>query len=192
MSQSLHSARPKATAEARRLASAIIAAALSFSCGGATFPRETTAANARADDPWLDGAGCAAGPRDDTGLRIDVLEAGTGKVVGDGEHVRVHYVAQLPNGTVIHDTRNGGPPLEMMVGSTKIICGFDRTLLGMHAGEQRRVSVPWSLAFGETGKPPDVQPRTDLVFVIDLYLPADPVVAHGSPPVNPVSRGRGR
>jgi FKBP-type peptidyl-prolyl isomerase-like protein len=175
----------------RLLAATLLAAPLGLSCGGATFPRETVADNARADDPWLEGERCAADFHDDTGLRVEVLEAGSGKVVGEGESVRVHYVARLPNGTVVHDTRKDGPPLEIMIGSAKIICGFERAMLGMRAGEQRRVFVPWRLAFGEAGKPPDVQPQTDLIFVIDLYLAADPALVGGSPPVNPV-RGRGR
>jgi hypothetical protein len=171
----------------------VMAAWLGLSCGGASFPRETTATDARADDPWLEGGErCAAGSQDDTGLRIEELDAGTGRAVGDGEEVRVHYVARLANGTVIHDTRHDGAPIEIIIGSTKIICGFEKALIGMHAGEQRRVSVPWRLAFGESGRPPDVPPRTDLAFVIELFLPAVSVLENGSPPGNPVLGGGGR
>jgi peptidylprolyl isomerase len=125
-------------------------------------------------------------------LRIETTEAGTGKVVGDGESVRIHYVARLPDGTVLHDTRQNGAPIEIVIGSTKVVCGVEKALTGMRAGEQRRVSVPWQLAFGEAGKSPEVPARTDLVFLIDLYLPADPTLEHGSGPVRPPSsRGGG-
>jgi peptidylprolyl isomerase len=119
------------------------------------------------------------------------VEAGSGAAVGDGQEVRVHYVARLPNGTVLHDTRHEGAPIEIIIGSTKIVCGFEKALLGMHAGEQRRVSVPWRLAFGESGRAPDVPPRTDLTFVIDLFLPAVSALENGSPPPNPVRGGGG-
>jgi hypothetical protein len=169
-----------------------LGAAFSLSCGGTPFPRETTASNTRADDPWLEGPRCTADFRAETALKIETVEPGTGKVVGDGETVRVHYIAQLPGGSAIHDTREGGAPIELVIGSTKIICGFERALLGMHAGERRRVTVPWRLAFGEEGRAPDVGPRTDLVFVIDLFLPAEPSDEHGNGPVRPpASRGGG-
>jgi hypothetical protein len=170
-------------------ASAILAAFLGLSCGG-SLPRQTTATDTRADDPWLEGGErCSAASQDDPGLRIEELEAGTGKPVEDGQEVRVHYVARLPDGNIIHDTHDGAP-IEIFIGSTKIICGFEKALLGMRAGEQRRVFVPWRLAFGENGRSPDVPPRTDLVFVIDLFLPAVPVLENGSRPANP-NPGRG-
>ena len=160
---------------------ALLATTFSLSCGGGSFPRDTTARNGRADDPYLEGGErCAPGSNDNQGLRIETIEAGTGKTVGEGETVRVHYVAQLPNGTVVHDTRLDGAPIELIIGSTKVICGFERALVGMKAGEQRRVSVPWQQAFGESGKPPTVPARSELVFVVDLFLPADPGAGRGS------------
>jgi hypothetical protein len=187
-----------ASAKANRCqgpAATIIAASIGLSCGG-SLPRQTTATDTRADDPWLEGGErCQAGSQEDPGLRIEELEAGTGKPVEDGQEVRVHYVARLPDGTIIHDTHDGAP-IEIFIGSTKIICGFERALLGMRAGEQRRASVPWRLAFGESGRSPDVPPRTDLAFVIDLFLPAVPALENGSRPANPNpghgGGGRGR
>lgn len=171
------------------LAATIVAGSSSVSCG-ATFPRQTFAEDARGPDPWLEGDRCDPGPSDDGDLRIEQVEPGTGAVVGAGETVRVHYVARLPNGTVIRDTRNDGPPVEIIIGSTKVICGFEKALIGMRAGEQRRVQVPWRLAFGEAGKPPDVGPRTDVTFVIDLFLPSLAEVRTGGPPENPAMRPR--
>jgi peptidylprolyl isomerase len=165
----------------------ILAASVAVSCAGAPFPRETRASNGRADDPWLEGEPCPVDAPGDVGLRIEDLDAGSGKPVGKGETVRVHYTALLPDGTTVHNTRDGGPPIEMIIGSTKTICGFERALVGMRAGGERRVLVPWRVAFGEAGKPPAVQPRTDLLFVVDLFLPADVVSDHfGGPPVNPM------
>jgi FKBP-type peptidyl-prolyl cis-trans isomerase len=126
-----------------------------------------------------------------TALRIEEVVAGSGRAVGAGDTVRVHYTAVLASGSTIRDTRTSGPPVEIMIGSTKAICGFEKALVGMHAGGERRVFVPWRLAFGESGRSPDIEPRADLVFVIDLYLPSDAVTEHGSPPINP-ARGRGR
>jgi hypothetical protein len=166
--------------------------ALLVACGGGPLPRETIARNTRTDDPWLEGGDvCLAGIGDDPGLHIQTVEAGTGKVVGDGETVRVHYVATLASGAVVHDTHDG-PPVEIILGHTRILCGVQRALVGMRAGEQRRAEVPSRLAFGDAGKPPDVPPRSDLVFVLDLYLPAMTGAESSSPPPRPAnSRGGG-
>jgi len=129
---------------------------------------------------------------DRPGPRIETLAEGTGRPVEIGETVRVHYVASVPGGAVLHDSHEGGIPSEIILGSTKTICGFERALLGMRPGEQRRVLVPWSLAFGETGRPQEIPPRTDVVFVIDLYLPANAVLDNSAPPPLNPARGGGR
>jgi FKBP-type peptidyl-prolyl cis-trans isomerase len=80
-------------------------------------------------------------------------------------------------------------PSEIIIGSTKLMCGFERAIIGMRAGEQRRVLVPWTLAFGEEGRPPEIPPRADIAFVIDLYLPAEVIIQNGSRPINPAGGG---
>jgi hypothetical protein len=177
----------------RRLAGAVLLAqSLTLACGAGPTGRQTTAANARGDDPWLAGEGCTANAPDRPGPRIETLAEGTGRPVEIGETVRVHYVASVPGGAVLHDSHEGGIPSEIILGSTKTICGFERALLGMRPGEQRRVLVPWSLAFGETGRPQEIPPRTDVVFVIDLYLPANAVLDNSAPPPLNPARGGGR
>jgi hypothetical protein len=161
-------------------------ASLVLSCGTGPTGRQTTVNNARGDDPWLLGERCTSDTPADAAPRFEVLAAGNGQPVGAGMTVRVHYVASLPNGTLLHDSHDGYlGPSEIILGSTKTICGFERALFGMRPGEQRRVFVPWSLAFGESGRPPEIPPRTDLIFLVDLYLPADAVTEHGMPPSNP-------
>jgi hypothetical protein len=167
------------------LAGAILAVSLMVSCGAGPSGRQTTASVGRGDDTWLVGQRCTPETPADPAPRIEVLAAGSGQPVSTGMTVRVHYVATLPNGTVVHDSHDDDIPIEITLGSTNMICGFERALSGMRPGEQRRAVVPWSLAFGETGRPPQIPSRADLAFVIDLYLPADVVTDHGSPPANP-------
>ena len=165
---------------------------MNASCASSAPPgRPTHASNARADDPWLEGERCTAETREDPGLRIEEVDPGTGLPVTDGATVRVHYDAKTTSGALLHDTRPAGFPIEIIVGSTHTICGFERALIGMRAGGQRRVTVPSRLAFGEAGHSTDVPPRTDIVFTIDLYLPADVVIERGGGPVKPAPAGGG-
>jgi hypothetical protein len=171
----------------------LLAATLALSCGAPPVRgRPTTIGIARSNDPWLLGERCTPETPADPAPRIEVLAAGTGAPVTTGMTVRVHYVASLPGGATLHDTHDENMPAEIIIGSTKTICGFERSLIGMRPGEQRRVSIPASLAFGESGRPPEIPPGADLVFVIDLYLSADVAFEHGSPPVNPIRGGGGR
>jgi peptidylprolyl isomerase len=169
----------------------VLLGALTLSCGGGPLPRETRASNARSDDPWLAGESCPADDHDTSPLPFEELAIGVGSPVFEGMTVRVHYVAKAPDGTTLHDSHNDGPPVEIIIGSTKTICGFQKSLVGMRAGGQRRVLIPWRLAFGEEGRSPDIAPKSDLLFVIDLYLPADAPSELGSAPVNPIRGGAG-
>jgi hypothetical protein len=170
----------------------LLTASLTISCGAGPTGRQTTASNTRGDDPWLAGEGCSADTPADLEPRTEVLAGGNGQPVTSGMSVRVHYIARSADGAVLHDSHEGNLPSDIILGSTKTICGFERALIGMRPGEQRRAYVPWSLAFGEAGRPPGIPPRTDLVFVIDLYLPAEAVIDQGSRPVNPAGGGRRR
>jgi hypothetical protein len=167
-------------------------ASLAIACGAGPVARQTTAGNTRGEDPWLQGERCTPDTPTDPAPRIEVLAAGSGPPVAEGMTVRVHYVASLPDGTVLHDSHEGGLPSEVLIGSTKTFCGFERALLGMRPGEQRRVLVPSSLAFGDAGRSPGIPPRSDLVLVVDLYLPADVVNQPGGPPSRQTTSGRRR
>ena len=174
----------------RVLASALVATSVTLSCAGPQLNgRQTTAKVARSDDPWLVGERCTPDTPPDPAPRTEVLAEGIGLPVAAGATVRVDYVASLPDGTVLHDSRNERMPSEIIIGSTKLMCGFERAIIGMRAGEQRRAFVPWPLAFGESGRPPEIPPRADLVFVIDLYLPAEVIIQNGSRPTNPSAGG---
>jgi peptidylprolyl isomerase len=164
-------------------------AVLLTACASGPYPT-TRATDARSSDPWIEGEPCAKAPSADN-VRVEDIAPGSGKATATGDTVRVHYAASLPGGELLRDSRASGPPIEIIVGSTKTICGFEKGLLGMQPGGQRRVHVPWRLAFGEAGRSPDIGPRTDLVFVIDLYSPGEAAGATGGgPPANPMGGRR--
>ncbi len=177
---------PRRLISALSLLATLGPASLSGACVDTTYARPTTVDDGRTDDHWLDGPRCTANTPFDPALETEVIEPGTGEIVERGMTVRVHFLVTTPSGTVLYDTHaHGSPPDDVVVGSTPVVCGFERGLLGMHAGERRLIRVPWTLAFGEDGRFPNVGPRSDLIFLVDLYLPVD----HTNPVILPLPQG---
>ncbi|MEJ2201750.1 MAG: FKBP-type peptidyl-prolyl cis-trans isomerase, partial [Desulfuromonadaceae bacterium] len=57
----------------------------------------------------------------------------------DGDTVKVHYTGTLADGTVFDSSRERDP-LEFTLGQGQLIPGFEKTVLGMTAGESRTVT----------------------------------------------------
>jgi FKBP-type peptidyl-prolyl cis-trans isomerase len=138
-----------------------------------TLPRHAvTIGRGQSNDPWLLGEPCSKLTAAYPALPTETIAKGQGDPIEDGETVRIHYVASLPNGKVVHDTHDDNMPSEIILGSTKMACGFARAVAGMQPGEERRVTVPAGLLRAPSDtlalRPKD----TDLVLVIDMYLPA--------------------
>lgn len=64
-----------------------------------------------------------------------------------GSTVLVHYTAMQKNGKVIESTA-GGDPLRIIIGAGKVLRGFEEALVGMSAGESKRVTIPPDKAYG--------------------------------------------
>ncbi len=96
-------------------------------------------------------------------------EAPAVHLVQVGDTVRVDYTGTLADGTEF-DSSFGREPLEFTVGDGSMIRGFDQAVIGMAAGESKRVVIP----------PEDAYPyRDDLVVVFDrsaLQMGVEPAV----------------
>ena len=89
--------------------------------------------------------------------------------VKNGDTVKVHYTGTLADGTVF-DSSLEREPLEFTLGEGQLIPGFEKTVLGMSAGESRTVTIPAEEAYGpyreemvlevpRTQLPADMQPQ---------------------------------
>ncbi len=101
-------------------------------------------------------------------FKIDDVKVGTGAEAKDGSTVKVHYTGTLKDGTKFDSSRDKGQPFEFTIGSGQVIKGWDKGVVGMKVGGQRKLTIPYDLAYGEEGKPPSIPPRATLLFDIEL------------------------
>ncbi|HEX4039204.1 MAG TPA: FKBP-type peptidyl-prolyl cis-trans isomerase [Acidobacteriaceae bacterium] len=114
---------------------------------------------------------------------LDYVETkpGSGPPVAEHQCLSVQYTGYLPDGTKFDSSHDhpGGEPISFLYGSHHVIAGWDTGFEGMHIGGQRRLFIPYELAYGETGKGP-IPPKSELVFDVEPVSQTAPHV--GAPP----------
>ena len=99
--------------------------------------------------------------------------------VQKGDLVNVHYIGKFQGGKIFDTSmrkvaENAGmfnpsrdyKPLQLKVGAGQVIKGFEDALIGMKVNEEKIVTIPPALAYGEKGKHP-LAGKT-LVFTLKL------------------------
>jgi peptidylprolyl isomerase len=113
---------------------------------------------------------------------------GTGADVGARQCVYVHYTGWLRDGSKFDSSRdtmpNGSPrtPIGFPLGVRRVIAGWDLGFSGMHVGGQRRLFIPYPLAYGESGRPPVIPERAELIFDLQVLAVADTLSSAESTP----------
>lgn len=107
--------------------------------------------------------------RRESGLYVQVLEEGEGPRSTPGDSLHVHYTVWFPDGRKLDSSLDHAParPLPMALGETRLIDGWTEGVTGMRVGEKRRLVVPYDLAYGTRGRPPEVPPYATLVFEVE-------------------------
>lgn len=124
---------------------------------------------------------------------IDFVK-GTGAMVEPRKCIYTHYTGWTTDGKQFDSSRdtmpNGKPkaPLSFNQGSRRVIMGWDMGFEGMRVGGQRRLIIPYQLAYGEAGRAP-IPPRATLIFDVELLGLADTLKTADAP--TPQGGGRG-
>ncbi len=104
-------------------------------------------------------------PGPDTLQKEDEV-VGTGPEAKAGDKVKVHYTGTLMNGKQF-DSSRGKSPFEFEIGKGNVIKGWDEGVPGMKVGGKRKLTIPWQMAYGETGSG-EIPPKAALKFDIEL------------------------
>ena len=99
-------------------------------------------------------------------LRYIDFKVGTGDPAKPGQEYTVHYTGWLRDGTKF-DSSIGKEPLKFVQGRRNVIAGWEMGFEGMHVGGQRRLFIPYQLAYGEAGRGA-IPPKAELVFDVEL------------------------
>jgi peptidylprolyl isomerase len=104
-----------------------------------------------------------------TDLEITDIWEGEGKVASAGDAVEVHYVGvAYSTGEEFDASWNRGEPLGFVLGTGRVIAGWDQGVQGMRVGGRRRLVIPPHLAYGKRGAGGVIKPGETLIFVCDL------------------------
>ncbi len=103
-------------------------------------------------------------------LVVTDITVGTGTKAAVGDTVIVHYVGvRSADGAEFDNSYDRGEPLEVTLGTGKVIAGWEQGLVGTQQGGRRQLDIPADLAYGDSppGSGP-ILPGDALSFVIDV------------------------
>jgi FKBP-type peptidyl-prolyl cis-trans isomerase len=103
-----------------------------------------------------------------SGLKYQVLKVGNGAVATAGQTVTVHYTGWLTDGTKFDSSVDRGQPFQFTLGAGQVIKGWDEGVAGMKVGEQRTLTIPPDLGYGDRGAGGVIPPNATLVFDVEL------------------------
>lgn len=106
----------------------------------------------------------------ENGVRVEILEEGTGEELGAGDTISVHYVLRLADGgsTPIDASADRGIPLVFTIADGEVIPGWDEGMVGIKIGEKRNLVIPPALGYGAQGAGGGlIPPNATLLFEVE-------------------------
>jgi FKBP-type peptidyl-prolyl cis-trans isomerase FkpA len=101
-----------------------------------------------------------------SGLQYKTLTPATGPSPDETATVKVHYEGRLIDGTVFDSSYKRGEPLSFPLGA--VISGWTEGLQVMSVGSKYELYIPYELAYGKRGSPPNIPPCAVLIFQVEL------------------------
>lgn len=102
-----------------------------------------------------------------TELKITDVVVGSGTEVVKGALVVCEYRGTFSDGSEFDSSHRRGKPFQFVIGSKRVIQGWDIGIMGMKAGGKRRLEVPSALGYGERAIL-NIPPHSDLYFEVDV------------------------
>ncbi|AZN36203.1 FKBP-type peptidyl-prolyl cis-trans isomerase [Iodobacter ciconiae] len=101
-------------------------------------------------------------------LIVEDLQLGEGKEAVRGALITTQYRGFLEDGTQFDSSYDRGVPFKCVIGTGRVIKGWDQGLMGMKVGGKRKLWVPAHLAYGERQIGEHIKPDSNLIFELEL------------------------
>lgn len=106
-------------------------------------------------------------------LSIEILQEGTGEPAKDKDELTTYYAVWSEDGNKLDFNFDESQPFVFTLGTGQIIKGLEEGMLGVKAGEKRKLKIPYYLAYGEEGMVLSsggvvIPPKTNLIFEIEV------------------------
>jgi peptidylprolyl isomerase len=98
-----------------------------------------------------------------SGLQITDVKVGDGAVAQAGDSLTVSYVGTLQDGSTFDQNAN----FTFTVGVGQVIKGWDKGIVGMKVGGERKLVIPADLAYGNQAVG-SIPPNSTLLFDVKL------------------------
>ena len=95
-----------------------------------------------------------------------VITAGTGEIPKSNDTVTVNYRGTLVNGKEFDSSAKHGGPAKFQV--NRVVRGWTEALQLMKTGSKWELYLPSSLAYGDGGSGPMIEPGSTLIFEMEL------------------------
>ena len=100
-------------------------------------------------------------------LVVEVLEAGDGPAVVEGQSITVHYTGWLWNGGEFDSSWSRGEPISFGIARGSLIDGWVDGLVGQPVGSKVLLVVPPESGYGQRSMGP-IPGGSTLVFAVDI------------------------
>ena len=102
------------------------------------------------------------------GMKVEILQQGSGPEAKSGDKVTVNYVGTLQNGTKFDSSIDRNQPFQFNLGAGQVIKGWDLGVAGMKVGEKRRLTIPPELGYGSQAVGGVIPANSTLIFEVTL------------------------
>ncbi len=103
-----------------------------------------------------------------SGLRIWVLDPGTGTQVTSGATVWARYAGWLENGVIFDSNTDGKGAFKFKAGKKEVIPGWDEAVQLLKAGGKAYLIVPSNLGYGDNGIEDLIPQKATLIFYVEV------------------------
>ena len=107
-----------------------------------------------------------------SGLEYKDLKVGSGPMAQLGSTVVIHFTGWVDKsgqrGKEIYNSRKEREPVSFVIGTDKVIQGWNEGTIGMQAGGTRMLRIPPALGYGAKAVEDVIPPNAYLLFIIEL------------------------